>query len=41
MMKMYENLSIIFNKTNHDVDDVEVREFMKIMLGTEERGYHA
>lgn len=32
LIKPYENLAILFNEKNQDPDDVEVREFMKIML---------
>lgn len=32
MVKLYDNLATLFNESNHDVDDAEVREFMKIML---------
>lgn len=32
LIKSYENLEILFNEKNQDPDDIEVREFMKIML---------
>jgi len=32
MVKLYDNLATLFSESNNDVDDAEVREFMKIML---------
>ena len=32
LAKNYENLAVLFSETNKDVDDIEVRQFMKIML---------
>lgn len=32
LVKGYANLSLLFNEANTDVDDIELREFVKIML---------